>query len=295
MAASAAQEPAQSSGDAPLESLDDILGKALTSGAPSLLPDPDDEPEDPDDDEDDGGAAPDLEDEETDEDAPEDSADELDTWLSNVVENPRRIAEIPRKLLPEAAVRLFEGVRAVIDGERTTAFQQGKQLATLEIEAQRLDDLRDAGDLDGFNEGLGKYPGGKQNFRRVLAGIEPVEAKSATADDGGAFQAQADELWNSLSAYPAAQAELRKNWNYPPTVKGIAALARDVARLEAKYERGAKSDPAAKALADRQAAQTKRAALPKAKAVGGGGAAGEPDLPNSVNDLLVAGFRAKRS
>lgn len=299
LAAPAAQEPAQDLGDAsPVESYDDILGRALTSGAPSLLPDPDnDEPDESEDDDEDGGTAPPLDGEESDEDAPDDGVDPVDHWLGIVTESPRRIAEVPRKLLPDAFERLFSGVRSVITERETTAFNSGMQLAGLRIEAQRLDQLRDDGDLDGYAEGLAAYPGGKQNFRRVLAGIEPVEAKQDSDPSAAGYQAQANALWESLSAYPAAQQELRGKWNFAPTVEGITALGREVGRLEAKYERAAaKPDPSRVALDKRAEAQKTRRTLPKPDASSAGGGGGEADVPFNVNDLLRAGFRAgKRS
>lgn len=224
---------------APVAPSDDDLDAEDDAGTPTVTtPDAQADAE--------ANASPDAEDSDDADDQQSSPEQEVATWADLLLDNPQTAARIPRARMAEVFTEYNKRLQVAYDA----GVQQGSQAATerarreatlsqQKAEVARIEALLEDGDVDGYMDEIEKFPGGRANFKRVSADLEPVAAGS-TQD----FISRARGIVQQLAPYPQLAAEMQSTWaerGYKADEESLVRLAVDVGRM---IERGAKAAPA---------------------------------------------------
>ena len=246
-----------------------------------------------------GIEAPGAPDEEPVEDAPEDGdAEDLDEaalteMVTMVAESGRRILEVPRKHQGKVVETTINALVAGFEKGRQQIFEAGHATALLQIKAREIEDLGLAGDRQAFDTALEKFPGGKQNYLRVLAGdVSTAGTETPQKPTAVLTQQKANDLFARLAEFPQAQVELRTGWDYKETEEDLVRLALRIGELLGREKtRKAAGSPEARALAERAANRERIAGAARTDASKGAPETREGIASNDVGELLRMGMR----
>lgn len=269
------------------------------------LDDDNEEDDDQDEDEDDDGSDDATASADSDEDDSEPVVDpKLARWAERLIENPRRLSQIPgeqrtqvvalalerQKAMTEAAER--EMARQAIPGLLQDAYKRGRNDASQELSStadfRELEQLEEE-DPAAFAE-LGKREPGK--LRRFYQWKESGQAERETGITG---ELQADlnaahrKMTPELRAWLEDQ-QRRQPGIYANTAAGAARFLRDVERasLELSQKQAREEAEARQKAEERKRAAEKRKQLPKPETTGANGRS--KPLPTTVNDLIAVGW-----
>lgn len=187
---------------------------------------------------------------------------EVATWADLTFDNPQTAARIPKNRLPEVFTEWRNRMQTAFDAGVTQGIQHAQtnaQRTSMQAEVARIEALLEDGDADSYLEEVEKFPGGKANFKRVSADLEPVQANSPQA-----FTQRADTILKQLSPYPELLEQMKSEWgqrNYKATDEDLIRLAVDVGQMVGA--RGKASTPAKTELQKRQEGLNGLKARPK--------------------------------
>lgn len=190
-------------------------------------------------------------------------------WVAMLAENPNRVSEVPagvREKVVEEATALRDRLTRQIHGDmlRTVEGMQTREATEAERVATFVE-LAEAGDHDALAELEESDPEGAQLYHSRLAKAAQARAPRPEPSFKDEMVSEAGKLISGLT--PEQQEQMRANnaaGKYPITVAGLMALRSDVDAL-------AGATRTARPAAQRSAAATARAALPRVDA-----SAGEP-------------------
>ena len=273
--------------------IEDRLGKALLASMGDFpdeteeAPGTEDEPE--------ATVAEEPEEEAPEEDALTESPEaELQRWVSQVSENPKSINQIPAKRHPEIMQAILAVERDVQQRAVQIAYEQGmaaaEQQSKVREAVSRIDTMRKE-DPEGFADWVDENPEQAEAYMALKR--NKTAAAAAPADTQQALANQARRLWAKLDAYPDVKAAtVTKAQGVPLNEDGIGQLAEMVADALADVranERIKNTEPARKAVEQRQQAAAERKQIPRPE--GTGGQKAETPLTDDVNELLAMGLR----
>lgn len=223
---------------------------------------------------------------------------QLFQYASAVAQNPSRIAEVPRKMLPDVIKQL---VLAAFDKGRTDTAQTFEQRTSTEERlrafVEEKDDLSQT-DPDAFREWQSQNPKdaasyweSKATFAERRAG--PVETPQQAAPEAIQQRVIARLLPRVQSLQEAARSDIQRRVNageFPLTDAGYDALDEAIFRASAQTTPAAPTDPQARAAVEkRQQAAQSRSAAPKPAGLAGNGAGRQVDIYDPDELFAMAG------